>query len=312
MVRLKVLSGSVQQESGRWKEKINLFENRYERENLLPLHNIIKEGEIDYEQLKEITGRITSGNATIKRLDKEEEQGRSRGGKRAIEATILLAADERANRKAFSEQESWQIAEHQEKVLKEYKHVVPKDNIRFLGKLAELADKGIHIYYVLGNHDMWNFGYLAEEIGLKILRGNHSFLINNQKVYLGHGDALDPKDYGYHLIKWIYGRKINQHLFAALHPRWAFSIARAVSLKSRNAHLEEDRHFLGEDKEPIIAYCKNILQQEHYDFFLFGHRHFMLDFPLNEHSRYINVGDWQFHDSYVVMSNQGCELKQFK
>ncbi|MFA6868124.1 MAG: metallophosphoesterase, partial [Bacteroidales bacterium] len=37
----------------------------------------------------------------------------------------------------------------------EYKHVVPKDNIRFLGKLAELADKGIHIYYVLGNHDMW-------------------------------------------------------------------------------------------------------------------------------------------------------------
>ncbi|MDD2622297.1 MAG: UDP-2,3-diacylglucosamine diphosphatase [Bacteroidales bacterium] len=194
----------------------------------------------------------------------------------------------------------------------EYKHVVPKDNIRFLGKLAELADKGIHIYYVLGNHDMWNFGYLAEEIGLKILRGNHSFLINNQKVYLGHGDALDPKDYGYHLIKWIYGRKINQHLFAALHPRWAFSIARAVSLKSRNAHLEEDRHFLGEDKEPIIAYCKNILQQEHYDFFLFGHRHFMLDFPLNEHSRYINVGDWQFHDSYVVMSNQGCELKQFK
>ncbi|MFA7103296.1 MAG: hypothetical protein WC142_08900, partial [Bacteroidales bacterium] len=68
-----LLSGSVQQESGRWKEKINLFENRYEREILLPLHNIIKEGEIDHEQLKEITGRITSGNATITRLNRQEE-----------------------------------------------------------------------------------------------------------------------------------------------------------------------------------------------------------------------------------------------
>ena len=97
-----------------------MFENRYEREILLPLHNIIKEGEIDYEQLKEITGRITSGNATITRLNRQEEQGRSRGGRTAVEATILLAADERANSQAFSEQESWQIAEHQEKVLKEY------------------------------------------------------------------------------------------------------------------------------------------------------------------------------------------------
>ena len=194
----------------------------------------------------------------------------------------------------------------------EYKNVVPKDNIRFLGKLAELADKGVHIYYILGNHDMWSFNYLEQEIGLKQLRGNHSFMINGKKVFLGHGDALDPKDYGYHLIKWIYSRKINQRLFAALHPRWAFAIARAVSLKSRNAHLEEDRQFLGEDKEPIILFCKKVLQKEHYDFFLFGHRHFLLDFKLNENSRYINVGDWQFHDSYVVMRNQNCELKQFQ
>ena len=193
----------------------------------------------------------------------------------------------------------------------EYKNVVPKDNIRFLGKLAELADSGIHIYYILGNHDMWNFGYLENEIGFTQLRGNHTFLINGKKVYFGHGDALDPKDYGYHLIKWIYAQKFNQRLFAALHPRWAFSIARAVSLKSRNAHLEEDRHFHGEDKEPIIAYCKKVLQTEHFDYFLFGHRHFMLDFKLNETSRYINTGDWQTYDSYVVMKDGNYKLKQY-
>ena len=193
----------------------------------------------------------------------------------------------------------------------EYKNVVPKDLIRLFGKLASLADKGIKIYYILGNHDMWNFGYLEQEIGLKILRGYHDFTINGLKIKLGHGDALDPKDKGYLLIKWIYSRKFNQRLFAALHPRWAFAIARAVSLKSRNAHLAKDQYFWGEDSEPIIRYCRNVLEKEHFDCFIFGHRHYPLDFALNETSRYLNVGDWQTHDTYVVIEEKKCELKYY-
>ncbi len=194
----------------------------------------------------------------------------------------------------------------------EYKDVVPRDNIRFIGKLAFLADKGVKIYYVLGNHDMWNFRYLEQEIGLKILRGNHDFIINGSKARIGHGDALDPNDKGYLLIKWIYSRKINQRLFGALHPRWAFALARAVSIKSRNAHLEKDKHFWGEDSEPIIRYCREVLEKEHFDYFIFGHRHYPLDFPLNENSRYLNVGDWQFHDTYIVMKDGEYELKHYQ
>jgi UDP-2,3-diacylglucosamine hydrolase len=194
----------------------------------------------------------------------------------------------------------------------EYKNVVPKHTIRFIGKLAFWADRGVKIYYVLGNHDMWNFGYLEQEIGLKLLRGNHNFRINNANVQLGHGDGLDPKDKGYALIKWIYSRKINQRLFGVLHPWWAFTIARVVSLKSRNAHLEKDNYFWGEESEPIIRYCRETLKKEHVDYFLFGHRHYPLDFLLNGKSRYLNVGDWQFHDSYVVMKDGTCELKYYK
>jgi UDP-2,3-diacylglucosamine hydrolase len=159
---------------------------------------------------------------------------------------------------------------------------------------------------------MWNFGYLEQEIGMKILRENHDFMINGQKIRLGHGDALDPKDKGYLLIKWIYSRKINQRLFAALHPRWAFAIARAVSLKSRKAHLEKDQYFWGEDSEPIIHYCRKVLENKHFDYFIFGHRNYPLDFQLNETSRYLNVGDWQTHDTYVVIEDNKCELKCHK
>ena len=39
----------------------------------------------------------------------------------------------------------------------EYKTVVPKGTVRLLGKLAELRDQGIPIYFFTGNHDMWVF-----------------------------------------------------------------------------------------------------------------------------------------------------------
>jgi UDP-2,3-diacylglucosamine hydrolase len=190
----------------------------------------------------------------------------------------------------------------------EYKDVVPRNQIRFLGKLAQLADRGVKIYYVLGNHDMWHFDYLQQEIGLTLLKGIHDFMINGKKIRIGHGDALDTEDKGYLLIKWIYSRKINQRLFAALHPRWSFALARAVSLKSRRAHLTCDQYFHGADNEPIIAYCQKILKEEHFDYFLFGHRHYPLDFDLGGGARYINTGDWQLHDSYVHIKEGQCTL----
>ena len=48
----------------------------------------------------------------------------------------------------------------------EYKTVVPKGYVRFLGKLAELCDAGIKVHVFIGNHDMWMFDYLSTEIGV--------------------------------------------------------------------------------------------------------------------------------------------------
>ncbi|MBO4402988.1 MAG: UDP-2,3-diacylglucosamine diphosphatase [Bacteroidales bacterium] len=182
----------------------------------------------------------------------------------------------------------------------EYKDVVPKHCLRFLGRLAQLVDRGVKVYYILGNHDMWSFSYIREEIGLEQIKGIVDVEINGKRVRMGHGDALDPKDKGYLLIKWIYAQPFNQRLFAMLHPRQSFALARFVSRSSRRAHEEADKVFRGED-EPIIQYCRRVMQERHFDFFLFGHRHLPCDYPLSENCRYLNTGDWLYHDSYVVM-----------
>ncbi|MBR5745314.1 MAG: metallophosphoesterase, partial [Muribaculaceae bacterium] len=53
----------------------------------------------------------------------------------------------------------------------EYKKVVPRGYIRFFGALAELADAGVEIIWFVGNHDIWLFDYLRDEIGLKVVDG---------------------------------------------------------------------------------------------------------------------------------------------
>ena len=45
----------------------------------------------------------------------------------------------------------------------EFKKVVPKGYTRLFGKLAELTDSGIKIYFFVGNHDCWVGNYFQNE-----------------------------------------------------------------------------------------------------------------------------------------------------
>jgi len=50
----------------------------------------------------------------------------------------------------------------------EYKRVIPKGFTRTLGKLAEISDSGIPIYYFVGNHDLWMNGYFEDELNITV------------------------------------------------------------------------------------------------------------------------------------------------
>ena len=47
-----------------------------------------------------------------------------------------------------------------------YRHVVPKGFTRLFGQMAQLADAGVELHYFIGNHDMWMFHYLEEEMAI--------------------------------------------------------------------------------------------------------------------------------------------------
>lgn len=194
----------------------------------------------------------------------------------------------------------------------EYKTVVPKGHVRLLGKIAELTDSGIPVNLFTGNHDMWMFDYLEKELGVTIFRKPIQKVYNGKKFYLGHGDGLGPGDHQYKFLKKIFANSLCQWMFARLHPNLGIGIANFWSRKSRIANKHADEKFLGEENEWLIQFCKEELKKEHFDYFIFGHRHLPLDIKLNERSRYLNLGEWVTQSNYVVFDGNSVELKKFE
>lgn len=190
----------------------------------------------------------------------------------------------------------------------EYKKVVPKGYVRILGKLAALTDAGIPIHFFVGNHDMWMRGYFEKELNIPVYFKPKEFQFNAKKFLLGHGDGLGPGDHRYKFIKKIFRNKISQKIFGMLHPSWGMALAGYFSRKSRAATGSSDEQFLGEDREWLIAYCREVLKEKHIDYFVFGHRHLPMEFPLNEESTYFNLGDWIKYFSYAVFDGNGMQL----
>lgn len=189
----------------------------------------------------------------------------------------------------------------------EYGHAVPRGYVRFLGKLAELSDAGIDLHIFTGNHDMWMFDYLEEELGAQIHRKPILQEIDGHIFFIGHGDGLGPGDHGYKLIKKVFASSICQWLFARLHPNFGIWLANTLSGWSRSKTKVEHEYF-GDDEEWLLSYCNEKSKEVDADYFIFGHRHLPIDRQLkNGKSRYINLGEWMNFNSYGVFD--GKEMK---
>jgi UDP-2,3-diacylglucosamine hydrolase len=196
----------------------------------------------------------------------------------------------------------------------EYATVVPKGYVRFLGKIAELRDAGIPIYFFTGNHDIWMFRYFEDELGIPIYRQPIVRRIQGKQFFIGHGDGLGPEDTGYKLLKKVFSNSVCQWLFARIHPNFGINIANYWSGKSREVKYLKRRDWLGADKEWLVAYCeRKITQLPDIAYFVFGHRHLPIDFTLNNKTtKYINTGDWLNYNSYSFFDGEKMTIAFFE
>ncbi len=193
----------------------------------------------------------------------------------------------------------------------EYKTVVPKGFVRTLGKLAEIRDSGIPIYFFVGNHDLWMDDYFEKELNIPVFRRPLEVECAGKTFLIGHGDGLGPGDKGYKRMKKIFTNPFCRWLFRWLHPDVGVRLAQYLSVKNKLISGKEDVKYLGDDQEWLVQYCKEKLKTKHYDFFLFGHRHLPLEITLEPHSTYINTGDWINYYTYGEFNGKQLSLKTY-
>jgi len=193
----------------------------------------------------------------------------------------------------------------------EYKFAIPKGFVRLQGKIAEFTDAGIPVHLFTGNHDMWAFDYLPKELGITLHHEPIITSINGQTIYIGHGDGLGPGDFAYKRLKKLFKNKILQSMFGFIHPNIGIGLADFLSKRSRAKSGHLDEVFLGEEKEWLIQYCKEVLQKERIDIFVFGHRHLPILLKV-ETATYINLGDWLNYFTYGVLDGANIKLLTFE
>ncbi|MGA2667947.1 MAG: UDP-2,3-diacylglucosamine diphosphatase [Ignavibacteria bacterium] len=192
----------------------------------------------------------------------------------------------------------------------EYRKVVPKGYFKLLAALNEIAESGLKINFLSGNHDFWLNTYLRDEVGLNIFYNPIVREIDGKKLFIVHGDGLSKGDYGYKIIKRILRSRFNQFLYSLIHPDIGVALAQSSSRKSRDSRME-DLH-LGFDGMKEFAETKIT---EGYDYIIMGHVHKPQMMEINKNGKkgyFITLGDWIKNFSYGVFS-QGCfELKYWR
>lgn len=194
----------------------------------------------------------------------------------------------------------------------EYRTVVPKGYIRLQGKLASMSDAGIKIYFFKGNHDMWVEDYFTKEMGIQIVSDELVIERGGKSFYLHHGDGLGPGDGNYRILRSIFRNPVCRWLFSILPPTIGLGIATGWSSKSRIVNTRVEEVFIGEENEWLAVYSREVLAKQHYDYFIYGHRHLPMVIELGNNSQYYNIGEWFGFNSYAVFDGEELSLKYFE
>lgn len=200
----------------------------------------------------------------------------------------------------------------------EYRYVVPRGYVRFFGKIAELSDAGVKITWLRGNHDIWIFDYLPKELGIEVVTGTLIRDIDGSRFFIEHGDGVGERPVSLKILRGVFHNRFCQRLFSGVHPRWTVPLAYGWS-RSNRGHHPEPAPYLGADKEPLMRFAAEYLAQEEIDYFIFGHRHILVEERLEAEvagggkrtASAVILGEWINTCSYAVFDGQDLRLCRF-
>ena len=194
----------------------------------------------------------------------------------------------------------------------EYKHVVPRGYTRFFGKIAELSDLGIKIYWFIGNHDIWIYDYLPNELGIEVIDGISIKDIKGKRFFLNHGDAVGKRKASFRFIRWLFRNKFCQALYSMLPSCVTVPFAHRWSSHSRKSENGTEQAQIDTYLSHLVNFSKDYSQSHpDIDYYIFGHLHIIADEKVSPNARCIVLGDWIDKFSYATFNGTELHIERY-
>ena len=183
----------------------------------------------------------------------------------------------------------------------EYGSVIPGGHARALGALAELVDSGLPVTLMGGNHDWWGGRVLRDDIGLTLEPNPVVRNLAGLRTLVAHGDGLGRADLPYRILKAGLRSRGARWLFRWLHPDMGAALASHIS--RTKARLTGPS--TAEEARSKVLYdwaVEKLGAEGDLDLIVLGHAHIPLLHEAGPGRFYVNLGDWIYHRSFLVLT----------
>jgi len=150
----------------------------------------------------------------------------------------------------------------------EWRSVIPRTGFRVLAALADLADAGVDVLWIAGNHDCWGGDVLRRDVGVTYHVGPWVGDIAGWHARVEHGDGLrSVEDRRYRLLRGVIRHPLSVRAFRLLHPDVASRLANGSSHASRTYRAHDEGAGLREIAMSALGADPAL------DLVVFGHSH---------------------------------------
>jgi UDP-2,3-diacylglucosamine hydrolase len=186
----------------------------------------------------------------------------------------------------------------------EWRTVMPRGHVRVLGALAALADAGMPLVMLAGNHDAWGGDVLAREIGARLVDGDWDGEVAGWRTHISHGDGRRVReDRRYRALKRVMRNPLAIRAFRALHPDFATRVASGTSNRSRSHGASDGGSGLRAVAHEYLAAHRDT------DLVVFGHSHVATLERVPGAGVYANPGAWVNRPTFLVIGPERIELR---
>jgi UDP-2,3-diacylglucosamine hydrolase len=189
----------------------------------------------------------------------------------------------------------------------EWKRVIPKAGYRVLAAIADLADAGVRIVWIAGNHDCWGGEFLRAEVGVEYLMGPWRGRLAGWDAHVEHGDGLrDEEDRKYRALRRVLRHPLSIGAFRWLHPDLGTRLALGSSHASRTYRAKDGGSGL------LKVAMRTLASDPSLQLLVYGHSHVPVVERADTGAVYANPGTWLGDSTFLRVTDDGVELRRFR